>query len=100
MMMKRLLILCLFSSCVLFSLDAAGAAEKTRAPRVIEHPDAPAYLILRVPSRSHKGRVYYQGRGYAVRTRPYAYGWFGARPKRHWYRSSGYHSDYIQWQRP
>ncbi len=56
----------------------------------------PSYLILRAPARTSKGHSYYPGRGYEVRTQAYAYGWFGARPRRHYRRSSGYYENYIQ----
>ncbi len=55
----------------------------------------PSYLILRAPARTHKGHSYYPGRGYEVRTQAYAYGWFGAKPRRHHRRSSGYYENYI-----
>ena len=57
----------------------------------------PSYLVLRVPARQEKHRTYYPARGYAVKATPYAYGWFGVRPKRHWTRSTGYYGNYLQW---
>jgi hypothetical protein len=57
----------------------------------------PSYLILRAAARPHKGHAFYPGRGYEVRTHAYAYGWFGARPRCHLERSTGYNSGYIQW---
>ena len=57
----------------------------------------PAYLILRAPARAHKGNAYYPGRGFEVKTQAYAYGWFGARPRGSWKRTTGYDSSYIQW---
>ena len=57
----------------------------------------PSYLILRAPARKHKGHAYYPGRAYEVRTQAYAYGWFGAKPRGSWKRSTGYYSSYIQW---
>ena len=57
----------------------------------------PSYLVLRTPARSEKHHSYTPARGYGVTTSPYAYGWFGARPKRHWSRGTGYFGDYLQW---
>jgi hypothetical protein len=57
----------------------------------------PSYLILRAPVRKFRGHAYYPGRGYEVRTEAYAYGWFGAKPRRHLRRSTGYNESYIQW---
>ena len=64
-----------------------------------EHP---AYLILRTPavrSNHHVSRGYYPGNGYGVSTQTYAYGWFGAPPRRHWVRQFGYYRNYTQWGR-
>ena len=57
----------------------------------------PSYLILQAPARPHKGHAFYPGRGYEVRTHAYAYGWFGARPRRHHKRTTGYYGSYIEW---
>ncbi len=57
----------------------------------------PAYLILRAPAREPKGSAYYPGRAYEVSTQTYAYGWFGAKPRGTWKRTTGYNSNYLQW---
>ena len=62
-----------------------------------QSPRVPSYLILRAPSRPPHSPAYYPGRGYEVRPQAYAYGWFGAQPRSHWYRHEGYNSAYIQW---
>lgn len=60
----------------------------------------PAYLLLRAPEKpqhKHDRQGYYPGRGYAVETHAYNYGWFGAKYGRTWQRSFGYHRNYTQW---
>ena len=80
-----------FAAAIVFAMlisclgPAASASER-----------APSYLILRAPTRVHKGHANYTGRGYEVRTQTYAYGWFGAQPRRHFRRSAGYNESYIQ----
>ena len=49
---------------------------------------APPYLTLRSST---------QGRVRAVPVTPYAYGWFGATPRRQCVRHFGYYRDYTQW---
>jgi hypothetical protein len=70
-------------------IPVAGAAERP----------APSYLILRAPARPPQAAAYYPGRSYEVRTHTYAYGWFGAQPRQHPRRSTGYNASYIQWSR-
>ncbi|NLX55478.1 MAG: hypothetical protein GXY58_10225 [Planctomycetaceae bacterium] len=62
-----------------------------------QSPRVPSYLMLRAPKRPPHSPPYYPGRGYEVRSQTYAYGWFGAQPRSHWYRHEGYNSAYIQW---
>lgn len=62
-------------------------------------PPIPSYLILRAPAQTAQGRPYYPGRAYEVKPQAYAYGWFGAAPRSHWHRHTGYYSGYIQWSR-
>ena len=90
--MTRLALALLF--CAAFGLDGLSARSADAAK-----PRAPSYLVLRAPARAHKGHAYYPGRGYEVKTHAYAYGWFGAKPRRHWRRHTGYNSAYIQWSR-
>ncbi len=59
----------------------------------------PSYLLLRAPAQTSHGRPYYPGRAYEVKPQAYAYGWFGAAPRSHWHRHTGYYSGYIQWSR-
>ena len=62
--------------------------------------EPPSYLILRAPAKPadpHATQGYYPGRGYAVETHTYNYGWFGAKPGRTWQRSTGYYRNYTQW---
>lgn len=81
----------LCSSFVLvFVVVCISATEVTAAAR-------PNYLIVRTPARKQKHRTYVPARGYAVTTTPYAYGWFGAKNKRHWVRNTGVFGDYLQW---
>jgi hypothetical protein len=60
---------------------------------------APSYVILTAPARAHHGHAYYPGQAYEARTHAYAYGWFGARPRRQLRRSTGYYDSYLQWTR-
>ena len=60
----------------------------------------PSYLILRVPTAAvphHPAHGSYPGNGLAVEATPYAYGWFGAQPRRHWSRHFGYYREYTEW---
>ena len=64
----------------------------------------PSYLILRTPQHAtsvvpHTPGGYSPPRGYAIPVqRPtYAYGWFGAAPRQHWSRHTGYYRNYTQW---
>jgi hypothetical protein len=61
--------------------------------------ERPPYLILRAPETPphHDIHGYYAGRGYAVETQAYNYGWFGAKPGRQWNRALGYYRNYTQW---
>lgn len=69
------------------------------AVRGAEPPPVPSYLILRAPAQTAQGRPYYPGRAYEVKPQTYAYGWFGAAPRTHWHRHTGYYSGYLQWSR-
>jgi hypothetical protein len=60
-------------------------------------PHAPSYLILSAPRPVHRGHQQYSGRGWEVRTSTYAYGWFGAMPRQHVRRSTGYYEGHLQW---
>ncbi|MHB0957567.1 MAG: hypothetical protein ACYC6N_00120 [Pirellulaceae bacterium] len=62
-----------------------------------QDPRVPSYLILRAPAQVSHGQPYHPGRGYEVKPQAYAYGWFGAQPRSHWHRQTGYYSAYIQW---
>ncbi len=62
--------------------------------------EPPSYLILRAPAKPkdpHATHGYYPGRGYAVDSHAYNYGWFGAKPGRTWQRSTGYYRNYTEW---
>jgi hypothetical protein len=85
--MKRLLLLILL---LCGSIHQSATARRAAA-------QSPSYLILRAPAQSHRGHAYYPGRGYEVKPQTYAYGWFGAQPRSHWKRHTGYYSNYIQW---
>ena len=68
----------------------------------VARADYPSYLILRAPAtvgHHRAGGGYHPGRGYATSGRPYAYGWFGARPRSHWNRHFGYSGNFTQWTR-
>ncbi len=80
---------------ILLGAALAWCATETRG----EDPRVPAYLVLRAPERLPQGPAYYPGRGYAVTTQAYAYGWFGVKARSHWRRHEGYHAAYIQWSR-
>ena len=60
----------------------------------------PAYLILKQPTivgGSHHSQKPVPALKQEVQARPYAYGWFGVEPRRHWSRSFGYYRNYTQW---
>ena len=80
---------------VLFILG--GALIHLSAGTRLAAAKSPSYLILRAPAQTHKGHAYYPGRGHAVKPQAYAYGWFGAQPRYHWKRHTGYYAGYIQW---
>lgn len=83
---------------ILLSLAAVGLPPTTTAAQPPSPgSSAPPYLILRPPARDHHDRAYFPGKGYEVRPQSYAYGWFGAQPRTHWKRQTGYNSSYIQW---
>ena len=84
--MKRLAILILVGAAVWFG----PTTQDSRAER-------PTYLLLRAPARTSNGHAYYPGDGREVKTQRYAYGWFGARPRKTWTRHFGYYSNYTQW---
>ena len=85
--MRKLVVVALFC---LASFAVGPSSECT-------HAKPPSYLILKAPARTPKGHAYYPGRGLEVKTQTYTYGWFGVKPRRHWSRSTGYYSSYIQW---
>ncbi|MCU0958712.1 MAG: hypothetical protein MUF48_01285 [Pirellulaceae bacterium] len=84
-----------FRSFVLLAVLLSAPAAASRA----EDPRVPSYLLLRAPAQTPHGRPYYPGRGYDVKPHAYAYGWFGATPRSHWHRHTGYYSGYLQWSR-
>lgn len=74
--------------CVLACCQATVAAEP--APYIILRP-APVVASPARPIGAHGSRVI------VAPARPYAYGYFGATPRRHGYRHSGYYRNFIQW---
>jgi len=82
---------------VLTLVAAAGSAERAFA-------QSPPYVVLRTPAvrTGHGQPAPPIGNGpviYPVKTRTYAYGWFGVQPRRHWSRHFGYYRNYTQWTR-
>jgi len=80
---------------VLTAAAAVGFTERA-------HAQSPPYLILGAPAaRAGHGqqppRVSNTGVAYPVVTQTYAYGWFGAQPRRHGSRHFGYYRNYTQW---
>ena len=61
---------------------------------------SPNYVLLRVesPSLSHHS-VHGNGPNVAQTpaAQPYAYGWFGVPPRKHWSRHFGFYREYTQW---
>ena len=60
----------------------------------------PEYLILRTePAVAGPKKMHSRGTatGSVVVAQPYAYGWFGAQPRRHWTRHFGYYRNYTEW---
>lgn len=58
------------------------------------------YLILRpnmVKSGKHGKRTYHPGAEVPAVAQGYAYGWFGAAPRQHWSRHTGYYNNYLRW---
>ena len=87
----RLLFLCIFFAAA--SAAVPAMSQEMAAPR-------PSYLILRVPTAPvprHPAHGHYPGNALAVEATPYAYGWFGAQPRRHWSRHFGYYREYTEW---
>jgi hypothetical protein len=79
--------LCLFFMTTLTGLPAS--------PTLAQSP--PAYLILQAPAKTHKGKAYQNGRGYAAPAHAYSYGWFGAKPRKHWRCHLPYYANFFQW---
>ncbi|HTN75500.1 MAG TPA: hypothetical protein VL096_09645 [Pirellulaceae bacterium] len=72
------------------------------APTAAQAADYPPYLVLRAPAtpkNKHETHGYYPGRGYAVETNAYNYGWFGAKYGATWSRSFGTTRHYTQWKK-
>ena len=68
------------------------------APEVVDAK--PRYLILRTPTAPTKAqptRQHYSGYKTVVTGEAYSYGYFGAAPRRHASRHTGYYNNYIQW---
>lgn len=59
----------------------------------------PSYYTLRAPAPAmhHGGHGYNPGQAQPVSRHAYAYGYFGAQPRRHWSRHFGYYREYTQW---
>ena len=77
-----------------------GAVMMLTAVRTSEAQQQPSYLILRAPVAAqphHPHGSYHPGYGYGVQTPTYSYGWFGARPRRQWYRHFGYYRNFTEW---
>jgi hypothetical protein len=86
--MARRVVSLILAGCLLGVLSGTARAE------------APPYLLLRTPSAPlpHQPTyARYPGDGYGVSTHSYAYGWFGAAPRKHWTRHFGYYRSYTQW---
>jgi hypothetical protein len=71
-------------------------------------PPQPSHRVIRQPPLRTPKELKRQSHGPAVATipraatepvwrQPYAYGYFGARPKRHWHRHFGWNQSYTQW---
>lgn len=81
---------------IVFLATGAGLPALGQAP--------PSYLVLRTPHGTIHSAPGHQGghvppRGVAttVHHPTYAYGWFGAAPRQHWSRHTGYYRNYTQW---
>jgi len=88
--MKRWLTKLAFLGILAVTTGTAGTAQA----------DVPQYLVLRTPvaNTPHRPtRGHYRGTARHVSSQTYAYGYFGAQPRRHWSRSFGYHRAYTQW---
>jgi hypothetical protein len=60
----------------------------------------PQYLIPRTTPRvitHHPLPEAKAATGQMLEAQPYAYGWFGAQPRRHWSRHFGYYRTYTEW---
>ena len=82
---------------VLTAVAAVSFVEPARA-------QTPGYLVLggtaaRPVHGQDAPRISNTGVVYPVVTQTYAYGWFGAQPRRHWSRHFGYYRNYTQWTR-
>ena len=64
------------------------------------HAKKPTYLILRPPAKmetKHGYYHYYPAVKRSVARHTYAYGYFGAKPRRHWSKHHGYYRNFTQW---
>jgi hypothetical protein len=92
--MRMRLLICLV--CMVGSWSASPAA--AQLPGMSGTAQAvPTYQVLRPPVQIHRGHAYYPGQRQAVSAQTYAYGWFGAQPRAHWRRSTGFTSARLQW---
>jgi hypothetical protein len=60
----------------------------------------PTYLIPRTtPAVIPQASVAHAkpATGQVLEAQPYAYGWFGVQPRRHWTRHFGYYRNYTEW---
>lgn len=84
--------------CCAFSLAIAlcGAGGFAAA----QEPSQTQYLILHpnmVKMGKHGKRIYHPAEEVPAVAQGYAYGWFGAAPRRHWSRHHGYYNNYVRW---
>jgi hypothetical protein len=65
------------------------------------HAASPSeYVILHpnmVKMGKHGKRIYHPAEEVPAVAQGYAYGWFGAAPRNHWSRHTGYYDNYTRW---
>jgi hypothetical protein len=57
----------------------------------------PPYVVLKTRPVAPQSHASSPGVAVTVEAQPYAYGWFGAQPRRHMTRHFGYYRNYTEW---
>ncbi|XZE34850.1 hypothetical protein SH501x_000324 [Pirellulaceae bacterium SH501] len=86
-----------FASCVWLFQTTSGFAEEP-ARDAMWGASKLHYEVLSRPATKHNEAKPRTSAPQVVRpVKPYAYGWFGATPSKHWYRQFGHQDSYTQY---